>query len=184
MKTLRITDFMDSKGQAFDVFKLLIAAVIAGAILVILLQILGPLITPTQENPNSVASTEVKTQTDNLGLPVITKLVTFQPQDSLSARTIAEKSGSLSAEQVCVITTESTPNLSAFTANDGKVVIYNGNSGQRAKLLVLCDRQESLSETLTTYEYDDKFGLDTSVSNCEFGAPSALKVCLVAVVST
>jgi len=47
------------RGQAFEVFRLLIAAVIAGAILMVLLSILGP-VRPLTQNPDDFVKQSIK----------------------------------------------------------------------------------------------------------------------------
>src|SRR3989344_1875933 len=91
------------KCQAFDVFQLLIAAVVAGAILLVLLQTLKLIPSIGSQTPNDKASDAVKGQVNTLGVVNTYKDVTFNPQQSLVARTIASASGSLSPDQVCVL---------------------------------------------------------------------------------
>lgn len=169
------------KGQAFDVFKLLIAAVVAGAILLILLQVLGAL--PGFENkvPNTTAANTVKSQVNNIGTPTTVKDVTFSENDALTASAIAEKSGSLSREQICLVVSGKLPNKGKFSNETPAMIQYTGQSTQRTRLVVLCDRAEDIGTTVESFGYNDKYDLD--VDSCGFEGAQTQTVCLVAVVS-
>lgn len=186
---------MGERGQGFDVFKLLIAAVVAGAILLILMQTLQVLPQLGNREPNEVASETVKTQINNSGLPKTVSNVTFKTNDALSSKTIADKSKALSTEQICVKTTTSTPNLSRFTATDGKTVEYTGSFNQQVRLVVICDSHNELQEDIdsfgslttlgVTLDSEDVTVGDETVEIPECPEPATLtsRYCLVAVVS-
>lgn len=175
---------MDSKGQGFDVFKLLIAAIVAVAILMILMNILNPIPPLTVNEPGKAAVESVKAGINNTGLPKLTETVTFSQQTSLNARTIAEQTGAIGENQVCVIKTQNVPNYRQFSENNGRVLIFEGSAKQQAKLLVVCDRQNKLDGTIADYKYDEKYGINTEIDSCNFPSTTESIVCLVAVVST
>ena len=174
---------MDTKGQSYSVFKLLIAAIVASAILLILLQVLGIAIFDFEQKPNAIASSQVNNNLNNIGDPTLTKMVTFQPQDSLNARTIAGKSNGLAEDQICVFKSTSTPNHDSFAGTDGQVLVYNGTLAQSLKLLVLCDTYDKISETIETYKYGDKYGVDSSLGECKEPSSETSKYCIVATVT-
>ncbi|MBU1120385.1 hypothetical protein KJ660_00745, partial [Candidatus Micrarchaeota archaeon] len=93
---------MNSKGQEFSVFKLLISAIIAVVILAILLSVIGPLdffVTPPQSGANDLIKQITKTPNheDKSGD------VTFKTNESFNSKSTANASGgAVSEEQVCV----------------------------------------------------------------------------------
>ncbi len=177
---------MNHKGQANSVFQLLIAAVVAGAILIILLQVLRIIPPLGGDDPNEVAANAVKSQVNDVGLVKLTSSVTFGQQSSLNARTIADKSGGLAPDQVCIVLGNSAPSFGNDTVwnlggGEGQLVQYKGGFSQTTKLLVVCDRSGELDQTLEDYGYSD----DISTDDCsdKFGSGSTSKVCLVAIIS-
>ncbi len=77
------------KGQAFEVFRLLIAAVVAGAILMVLLGLLQGLITPTTD-PQTAAAQLVKKYSTYGGVGS-TDLIDFRKGMAIDARAIARE---------------------------------------------------------------------------------------------
>ena len=180
---------MDQRGQGFDVFKLLIAAVVAGAILLILLQTLQVLPAIGSTNANNAATNAVKSKVNELGLPQIVENVSFKNGDSLNARTIAEGSKALSGGEICLLKAENAPNAGSFTGNP-QVIIYKGNFEQKVRLLVVCDRSGDIGKTMDDYEYGNSssFGLDVTSCNGSSGGTDfavengSKRVCLVAII--
>ena len=174
---------MNEKGQAFSVFKLLIAAVVAGAILLILLQTLQVLPNIGSRTPNEVASNAVKSQINEPGLPVIRQNVTFNPGDTLFNKTIAEQSRALSTEQVCVTVSEDAPNWEKFEVRGkGQTVTYEGTFAQKVRLLVICDRESEISDSLEAFDYDTQFNVDVE-DDCDYDNTGSNRLCFVAVIS-
>jgi len=184
---------MDSRGQAFSVFKLLIAAVVAGAILLILLQTLQVLPNIGDQDPNSAASNVVKSQVNRPGIQKIIEDVTFENGDSLRSKTIANNSGSLSEEQVCVMVSGSAPNRNNFDSgnSEGRVVLYEGPFSQKVKLFVMCDRYEDLVcdgdcdiGSLESYDTEGRYQIDHDLSStCDPPSQEKSTYCVVAVIS-
>lgn len=138
-----------SKGQAFDVFKLLIAAVIAIAILTILLPIINQVINIGQLVPNEEAAKLLK----NVGIAEdrTTSDVTFSSQNpTLNATTIAQQTGKYTGDQICVSKGdfENSPDFEGPTATG--VIRYVGTSPLSAKLTVMCDRANRLEDSLSS----------------------------------
>lgn len=81
------------KGQAFDAFKLLIAAVVAGAILVILLGMLGGFITPAGDPVNVMSQSISKVKGAPGAGSVSAQTVQFKEGDIVSATAVETKAG-------------------------------------------------------------------------------------------
>ncbi len=81
------------KGQAFDAFKLLIAAVVAGSILVIILSMLGG-INPTTSDPLTVMAQSVQSVRGAPGSGTVsTQVVQFQTNQIITSKAIETKAG-------------------------------------------------------------------------------------------
>lgn len=180
---------MDFRGQAFDVFKLLIAAVVAGAILLIMLNVLKIIPGIGTQQPSQVAAEHVKSKLNDIGNPVLVPNVTFNPGDSLNTKTISIQAGGISEDQLCVVTSESTPNVGAFkelpdSGTPKSIVKYTGTTPQRTRLFVLCDRERDIDETIATYGYGTGSELGIKSNNCLQGSsPKTQTFCIVSVVS-
>ncbi|MBI4044387.1 MAG: hypothetical protein HY392_01640 [Candidatus Diapherotrites archaeon] len=151
---------MNQSGQAFSVFKLLIAAIVAVFILALLLQILSNINPPNVGDPTDEAASKIKTLITKLGTPERTTVVTFEPGKGLVGRTIADKTGALSPESVCVMLgrsdndTQPTP----FQEIDGKTINYTGNSTIQRRLYILCDLENKFNDG-TAFSDLSGFGL-------------------------
>ncbi len=173
---------MDSKGQAYSVFKLLIAAVVAGAILLILLQTLQVLPSIGSQNPNSSAANSVKSKINEPGLPQTLENISFNNNDSLNAKTIASQSKALSQEQICVKVSDEVPNAENFEElGEDQVINYKGSFAQNVRLIVMCDRQDELSDSWDSYKYSDTYGIGPD--DCGYdGVNGSSKACFVAII--
>ncbi len=80
------------RGQAFDAFKLLIAAVVAGAILVIILSMLGGFVTPGGDPITVMAQTVQQLRGSPYSGMTSTQVVTFS-KGTISAAAIWTKAG-------------------------------------------------------------------------------------------
>ena len=84
---------LNKRGQAFDAFKLLIAAVVAGAILVIILSMLGGFITPGGD-PVTVMAQSVQSVRGAPGSGTVSsQIVQFQKGQVISTTAIETKAG-------------------------------------------------------------------------------------------
>ena len=171
---------MDSKGQAFSVFQLLIAAVVAGAILVILFQVLDRIIDPVGQDPNKIAGEVVQTQVTNTGVPAY-RDVTFGRDGALSASSIANQTNSISASRICIAVSDDVPNADEFTVGDtGKALQYSGGN-QQARLMVFCERGNEIEDALGAFSYDFDIPSISGACSSDFTSSSS-KSCFVAVV--
>ncbi len=117
------------RGQAFEVFRLLIAAVVAGAVLMILMGLLQRITTPTTD-PQSTAAEIVQKYIDTGGYEISRELV-FEPGKAISASYIAHRVG---VDEKCI---KLESDLSKITCNGGRCVVKS-RSPFRAKLEVEC----------------------------------------------
>ncbi len=174
---------MNSKGQANSVFKILIAAVVAGAILMILMNTLNFIPSIGGEDPNSSATNLVKSNINSAGLPEFVE-VTFNKDNSLNSRTIASKSKVIDKERVCVMVSKSAPNYDAFEdmGGDHLVVQYAGSYSVKTRLMVVCDAGDELEDSIDAYGYGDTDAYDFDVTDCTDFASISNKCCVVVVV--
>lgn len=99
---------LNERGQEFDVFKLVIAAIVAVAILGVLLSLMGGLIAPGQEPLPEIARV-VKNNVNAPGSYGKTNTVSIPGnQQIVTSEAIASKTGTLSAEQICLAVGEPT----------------------------------------------------------------------------
>lgn len=171
--------FSDEKGQAFDVFKLLIAAVIAVVILITLMQIINIVPKPFSQSPIEQARTLVKSQVTMLGNP-LTADVIFKSNDALNSKTIAEATPAVSKEQVCVLPGDYEANESFNQLVSGQAIQYTGTTDISTKILVMCDNGNTMRETLQQYGY--KWADQFSSSSCECDTTSASRCCVVVII--
>lgn len=142
---------MNSRGQAFSTFQLLIAAVIALAILVLLLNIIGSIPDFSGAAPNKSASDLIAGQVNSPGELRTGQSLQFGKEDSLNAKSIASLSGVVTSGQICIsrgdhVSGDSTSTDFEFTSDD--VLRYNGSSSLRVKISVLCDTGTELANDL------------------------------------
>ncbi len=153
--------FLNNKGQAFDVFKLLIAAVIAVVILTLLLAIIGRINIFGNADPQTEAGNIVNELVSKRGVlkPSATEVV-FKPSSAISNKGISDSTkGSLGPEQICVSRGEFGPGNAEeedtrFKGVPGKSVIYQGSSSQNASIVGICDTGSEMAQDLGRYLQD------------------------------
>ncbi len=171
--------FVDERGQAFDVFKLLIAAVVALAILAVLWPIIQNLVLPGQDDPNQAAANDMKNSV--IGVLHTTQTpVTFKKEGVLSAKAIAQATQQYSPDQICLVTGdyEGEPIFEKLSGTTGgssyDIIRYAGSAAKQVKLSVLCDTGEDLDNDL------QNAGIENwSASDCECSGGGD-KCCIVA----
>ncbi|MFH0970406.1 MAG: hypothetical protein V1776_03015 [Candidatus Diapherotrites archaeon] len=169
---------MNTRGQAFSTFQLLIAAVVALAILVLLLNIIGSLPNLGGQKPNKVASDLVASQVNAPSELRTSNSVTFTREDSLNAQAIASASQVVTQGQLC-LSLGDFPEDGDFTTNDsGNIIKYAGSSNLRVRLSVICDTGTELIDDLT----DNGIVDDWTSSNSACGDVTSLSqtACIVA----
>ena len=125
------------RGQAFEVFRLLIAAVVAGAILMILLGILQGMVTPTQD-PQQAAAQLVKKYSDYGGKGT-SDVITFTPGSSIYLPGVAAEA---SMDTECVKGAVDQKMSSRFSTSD-EYITYSGKTNYKARLQVECIQETS-----------------------------------------
>gem|GEM_PF-648259 len=145
---------MNSKGQAFSTFQLLISAIIALTILVILLGVLGiiPGLFNISQNPIDAMVNKLKDATTKLATPVHGGKVTFKPEVGIvtSENLATTADVGLEKEQICISPgdfMEQTEIISKgetesgekpwVARNDGSMIKYKGSS-REASFTVIC----------------------------------------------
>ena len=129
------------RGQAFEVFRLLIASVVAGAVLMVLLNILGVIRPPSTDPGDAIKTLLQKYMVTGGGSA---QEVEFVPPIVVDVRTIAANLG-YSEDSVCVRSDEVARRLGAtslcgkagFTCNED-VISYAGRTRRKAKVAVYC----------------------------------------------
>jgi len=157
-----------------------ILAIVLG--IIIILQLIPCCVPqPYNSDPNYRASLGVKSQLNVSDFYfLIMDDIAFNPGDTLINRTIAEQSGSLSAEQVCILISSDVPNYETdFQSYESTVIKYVGLA-QKTRLLVVCDQFRDLEESFSNHQSNYKFSLD--VSSCKAPSDETLKYCLVAII--
>ncbi len=152
---------MNTRGQAFSTFQLLIAAVVALAILVLLLNIIGSLPTPGTTKPQAEGVNLIKSQINSPSeLRTSSNSVNFAKEDSLNSKSIATSSGVLTSSQVCIsmgdFADETDSDFRDTNPNKtGDIIQYTGSGQLRVKLSVLCDTGTELANDLQNNGIDD-----------------------------
>jgi len=130
----------NSSGQAFSVFKLLIAAVVAVVILTLLLSIIGRIDIIGQRDPQEEAGKIVNAIAPQRAVVRISGEVIFNPNTGISNRGVASATrGSLADNQVCVLVGDFQDEEDRFQYQSGVSVIYTGSSAQNAAIIAICD---------------------------------------------
>lgn len=160
----------NSRGQAFDVFKLLIAAVIAVAMLAILFPILQSIGIFVTDDPGKIASDLVSQSRGKPSDYTESKEVVFTPQaSSLNAKSIAAQAKQgLDTSQICLSLGDFPEDDSEFSFADvsNNVILKFNGSQKRVKIGVVCDDGGSIQQDLVDH------GIDSEIV-CSEGAPDS-----------
>ncbi len=127
------------RGQAFEVFRLLIAAVVAGAILMVLLGLIQNLVTPTTD-PQTAAAQLVK-KYSRYGGAGSTDLIDFRKGMTIDAKAIAREAY---LDEDCV-RVKSTVNYFDCENEWSDFCEYTGTTGTKAMIKVRCDIKSGFS---------------------------------------
>ncbi|MBN2127594.1 MAG: hypothetical protein JW703_04360 [Candidatus Diapherotrites archaeon] len=155
----------NEKGQAFSVFKILIAGIVALAILGILLPLLGGIVTP-QSDPKDIAQTLVKNNySSRYTLSKSSQDVIFKKGSELSSKGIVEKVPALLPEQICVSAGEYADREIFTVSSGGTLMIYDSPSSQSFKIAVFCATGEDLESELSDRNLDIALDCDCTSSD-------------------
>ena len=155
----------NEQGQAFSVFKLLISAIVAFAVLSILLTIL-----PNPRfgrDPGDIAKSMISERLRNPGALARSDVITFETDSALAPSALTEGTG-ITRQQVCISMGEYASDESDFSFV-GKALYYQGTSPLDARISVMCDRATMLDEGLQDFDFEwDYEGLeeDGSFTQC------------------
>lgn len=170
---------MNSKGQEFSVFKLLISAIIAVVILAILLSIIGLpdfFRTSPQAGANNLISQITKTPNHEEK----SGDVTFQPNESFNSKSTANASGgAVTEEQVCVHLGqyEGRPN---WESPNQRSVVYVGGSSVKTKLVGMCSRGNELQDDVMNYgTLIKEEWVDEASCPCASTSPENTQLCCI-----
>jgi len=151
---------LDNRGQAYSTFKLLIAAIVALAILMILTPIIGSVLQIFQDDP---AAKTIELLNDLYNRPGAIKTtardVTFSPGTPLSAVSLAQ-SIPLSKEQICLSTGDFEDSDTGFSLDEvggeHHRIIWNGTANRNVKIAVMCHiNLDSLEQELDNTLFED-----------------------------
>jgi hypothetical protein len=152
---------MDNRGQHFDTFKLLIAAIVAVAILGILLAIIGP-IGPPNQDPTSSAVSLISSIQNNPGQMQPSGAVTFEPSTNLNSVSLEART-SMSRNQFC-LSLGPFENDSQFELRSSPhhEIIWKGAVSKTVKMAAYCD----LSGTAVQEYISERLNSEIDCSNC------------------
>jgi len=129
---------LNQKGQAFSVFELMIAGVVAFAILIILLMVINNVNTGVTSNPKDAISTAVKTV--GVSGQTTTNVFSFKNGQQVSADDISSQTG-LDVGSLFFMTGQF-GNDSTITIAEGKSVLYTGSTEKKVQAIVNCKQNE------------------------------------------
>ncbi len=174
---------LGARGQAFSVFKLLIAAVVAVVILSLLLSIIRIIQPIGQGDPQEESGKIVNALTPTRGVVKTSEQVFFNTNTGLSNIGIASATkGSLSANQVCILKGDFFED-ERFGGVDGLSIIYKGSSPQNAQIISICDTGSSMFADGSYFATYTENGVDESwvSGTCDCYNPDFhQKCCIVA----
>ncbi len=176
------------RGQAFEVFRLLIAAVVAGAILMVLLQILGSFTTPTQD-PQKVAAQFVRDLSGYGGVRV-SDPITFKKNMAIDLAAVAREA---SVPEDCVFGAVADDLRERFKKDgttdikdkgkveSGKTIVYTGSANLVARIWVGCQslpsdksKKKNVEVNIPDYGYTGKPQFDFSDCTQDIGCVVAI----------
>ncbi len=128
------------RGQAFDAFKLLIAAVVAGAILVILLSMIGGFV-PVGQDPLTVMGQELNKVKKGGVASTSSQVVQFQEGQEFTANAVAKEAG-LSTGQVQFCCTDGVTDLNNKCTSTSGDVSYRFDAEDSKASFEECSPQE------------------------------------------
>ena len=165
---------MNQSGQAYSVFKLLIAAIIAVAILYILISIIGG-INIFGSDVQTVAKQIIQKQVDMPGQLDTSTAAIFKAGTNLAPSALVGNSG-LTPEQICLHKGELVDNLAVTVT--GSTLMQNGTTDLTVKVSVMCHKGDVLEDAVKETGFED-FLLNGTDGTCQDITSTAQKVCVV-----
>ena len=142
--TLEVIIMTGQRGQAFSVFKILIAAIVALAILGLLLNIMGLINFNPANEPETAVKDLVKKAYSSICAPA-SSVVTFSYPDHYQiTKAQIKEAASLTNEQIAFVTPNSTSIAPLFDiSTDGfKLMLNNSVKSKEVLLYVICGSNE------------------------------------------
>ena len=156
---------MDNRGQAFDSFKLLIAAIVAIAILGVLMPIIAQIGGFIPSDPTASIARQLTNTINSPGTLKVTEKLTFSRDVSnISAKAIANEA-SISPDQICFsLGAYAERGFTIMGEGKTKSIVWNGSGTITVKAYVICDTtKEDLAASVESYITDE----DVSLDNCD-----------------
>lgn len=147
----------NSKGQAFSVFNLLIAAVVALAILGLLMSVMGMIDFSTKTNPIDVAKSKLRDAQTNSYTPYPEEVIFNKKNNLITKAAITEI---LNTENLVLSCSSSLPQT--FVCTDTSIK-YSGTQDKKVNLLAICGTE---ADKITTTVAD--MGVDPPSANNQF----------------
>jgi hypothetical protein len=143
--------FLNKKAQSFDVFKLLIAGVVAITILALLLGIIRMVVPPGYKPADLVAS-KTGDMVNNLYTITYIGKTTFEKNDTLTSYGVAAKSeGALRGEQIYFYVDGNLTSLfSGLTGNTGTYITYTNPTKRELAIYGVCGVRSELIGKIDT----------------------------------
>ncbi|MDO8428961.1 MAG: hypothetical protein Q7S92_07175 [Candidatus Diapherotrites archaeon] len=146
---------MNSRGQAFSTFQLLIAAIVAIAILAILFQIIGIIPGIGQQEPSSNAANLVKDLVNKPYTPKTSSQVTFKSGDSINVKAIAAASQAGATEENIILSLGDFEGTTGFEGS-GSLITYTAGSSKNVKLWAVCSPKGEIGTTVQSLGPSEK----------------------------
>ncbi len=155
---------MNQKGQAFDVFKLLIAAVVAMAILALLVPIIGTITGLFTKNPTTETRSMITDLYNKPGTYNETPAVTFSTSAPNIAKASITKDTGLDESQICFGLGDFTDEESLWSLGV-KQLRYKGTASRLVKIGVVCER--GITELQDYIDNDEDDGTNIDSTTCD-----------------
>jgi len=184
---------MDSRGQAYSTFQLLIAAVVAMAILAILIPIIMQVMGLITANPTDETRSLLGSLIDAPGSLRTTKVVSFSPGTDISGSSLAEKVA-LGKNQICMSTgefpTDAEKGFECLGCDSQDAtqqrLIYHGTTNITAKIAVVCNKwveatDDGLAADLADHKLVDLEGAPDILESCGNICKPNAKCCAIVI---
>jgi len=146
---------LNQKGQAFSVFELMIAGVVAFAILIILLMVINNVNTGVTSNPKDAISTAVKTV--GVSGQTTSNVFSFKNGAQVSSDDISSQTG-LDVGSLFFMTGQFGSDSTITVSSDGKSVLYTGSTEKKVQAIVNCKQNEgALSNSISVLSQSSSF---------------------------
>jgi len=174
---------INQKGQEFSVFKLLISAIVAIAILAILLSIIGNPFDP-RDNPADIAENLLKDANDKDYQEVVSKEIVFEKDHTISSRSLGDELN-LERQQVCLNILDDLESKGFAVNAEKSLISYSRDTGSRVKIVGLCGPKDSfVSDNLAGDSPKLSDGGFNFSSECGSVCPDGQKCCVLALVKS